>query len=84
MYKRQGIPIRLGSDNIADLCSPSTTADLVDEVFILSAALRFYFIPILAKFACGVPLNHDDRLFIQDHLQRNDQEIATYLSKRRT
>lgn len=79
-----GIPIRLGSDNIADLCSPSTTADLVDEVFILSAALRFYFIPILAKFACGVPLNHDDRLFIQDHLQRNDQEIATYLSKRRT
>ena len=30
------------TDNIADMCSPSTTADLTEEVFVLSAAIRFY------------------------------------------
>jgi hypothetical protein len=77
-----GIPIRLGSDNIADMCSPSTTADIVDEVFVLSAALRFYNIKILAKFACGAELDSDDRAFIQQHLYKNDKEIGKFLNKK--
>lgn len=70
-----GIHVRLASDNIADICSPSTTADLVDEVFVLSAALRFYHVGILAKLAAGKMLDDKDRDIIQDHLQRNQDEI---------
>lgn len=71
-----GVHVKLASDNIADICSPSTTADLVDEVFILSAALRYYNTDILAKLAAGVALDDDDRAVIREHLERNDREIA--------
>jgi cytosine/adenosine deaminase-related metal-dependent hydrolase len=76
-----GVPVRLGSDNIGDICSPSTTVDLTDEIFILSAALRFYDIRILAKFACGVALNNDDREIISEHLRCNDEEIQKFFLK---
>lgn len=75
-----GVHIRLGSDNVADMCSPSTTADLVDEIFILSAALRFYKIEILAKFAAGVPLLDSDRQELSEHLQKNELEIQRALN----
>ena len=74
-----GVPIRLGSDNIDDMCSPSTTPDLTDEIFILSSALRFYNISILAKFSSGVPLSIDDRETISEHLRLNDEEINKFL-----
>ena len=70
-----GVPVRLGSDNVADMCSPSTTADLMDEVFVLSGAVRFFQPEILAKFAAGVALSDDDRGAIAEHLARNDEEV---------
>lgn len=74
-----GVHVRLGSDNIADICSPSTTANLIDEVFILSAALRFYNPQILAKLAVGLKLNDGERDFVKDHLRKNDLEIEKFL-----
>jgi len=74
-----GVQVKLASDNIADICSPSTTADLVDEVFTLSAALRYYNIEILAKLAAGAPLEESDRRELGEHLQRNRAEIAKVL-----
>ncbi|WP_425037875.1 hypothetical protein [Primorskyibacter sp. S187A] len=71
-----GVPIRLGSDNVADMCSPSTTADLMDEVFVLSGAVRFFQPEILAKFAAGVALSEDDRANIATHLEQNDEEVG--------
>lgn len=71
-----GIQVRLGSDNLADMLSPSTTSDLTDEVFILSAALRFYDIQILAKIACGAQLSHAERDILKEHLHENDMETA--------
>ncbi len=71
-----GIQVRLGSDNLADMLSPSTTADLTDEVFILSAALRFYDTDILAKLACAKPLGPQDRAKLREHLDENDVETA--------
>jgi len=79
-----GVHVRLGSDNVADICSPSTTANLIDEVFILSAALRFYQPGILAKLAAGLRLNHDEREFVKDHLQRNDLEVEKFLRQGRS
>ena len=77
-----GVHVRLGSDNISDICSPSTTSDLVDEVFVLSAALRFYQPAILAKLAAGRALDESEREFIRDHLAKNDGEIAKFMKSR--
>jgi hypothetical protein len=76
-----GVHVRLGSDNIADICSPSTTADLRDEVFILSAALRFYHIGVLAKLACGAKLDAEERELVRDHLDRNDLEMKKVIDR---
>ena len=71
-----GVQVRLGCDNIADMLSPSTTADLTDEVFLLSAALRFYDVGILAKLACGQRLVSAEIAHIKRHLEANDVEMA--------
>ncbi len=76
-----GIHVRIGSDNIADICSPSTTANLFDEVFILSAALRFYHPEILARMAVGQKLSESERAFVQDHIDRNEREIKLFLDR---
>lgn len=74
-----GVHVRVGSDNIADICSPSTTANLIDELFVLSAAIRFYNPEILAKLAAGLKLNEQERNFIREHLARNDMEIEQFM-----
>ena len=71
-----GVPIRLGSDNVADMCSPSTTANLMEEVFTLTSAIRYYEPGILAKFAAGQALDDEERQVIKEHLERNDEEMA--------
>ncbi|MEM6490580.1 MAG: hypothetical protein AAF684_01560 [Pseudomonadota bacterium] len=70
-----GVSVRLASDNIADNCSPSTTPDLVDEILAASAACRFYDPEILAKIACGRPIEENDRAVVRDHLAENRREI---------
>ena len=74
-----GVHVRLASDNIADICSPSTTADLTDEVFVLSAALRFYHVDVLARLACGQPLTGEERQIVQTHLEQDALEIEKVL-----
>ena len=76
-----GIHVRMGSDNIADICSPSTTANLIDEIFVLSAAIRFYQPEILAKLAVGDRLNQDDIHFIKEHLNKNEMEIQQFMAR---
>ena len=76
-----GVHVRLASDNIADICSPSTTADLTDEIFMLSAALRFYHVGILSQLAAGQPLNESHRKLVIEHLNKNDQEIEKALDE---
>lgn len=76
-----GVYVRLGSDNIADICSPAGTPDLTDEVFVLSNAIRFYHVGILAKLAAGVRLESRDRQIIKSHLKNNDREIAEALKR---
>lgn len=78
----RGVQVRLGSDNIADICSPSTTADLMDEALVLSAALRFYEPEVIARLLCGKPLDRSHRAFVSDHLARNEAEIDRALERR--
>ena len=71
-----GVPVRLGSDNVCDMLSPSSTLDLMSEVYCLTAALRFYQQDILAKLATGAALTSDDRDVIKEHLKNDAAEIA--------
>lgn len=77
-----GVHVRLASDNIADICSPSTTADLVDEVLVLSAAIRYYGVDVLARLAAGQRLSDAELADVRLHLQRNEGEIAKVLDGR--
>ena len=76
-----GVHVRVGSDNIADICSPSTTPDITDELFILSAALRFYHPSILAKLGAGQRLDDKDREFVAEHLAKNEEEIMKFIEQ---
>jgi hypothetical protein len=78
-FAAAGVPVRLGSDNVCDVFSPSTTMDLLDEVYVLSAALRCYDVGILAKLATGTCLDASDRAALTDHLRRNDDEISRWI-----
>lgn len=78
-----GVHVRLGSDNVADICSPSTTADLMDEIFVLSGAVRYYQIDILAKLAAGKPLSADERDAVSEHLAKNQAEIERLMAVKR-
>lgn len=75
-----GVPVRLGSDNIADMCSPSTTADLGDEVFTLSAAIRYYNPELLAYLAAGVMPTDSMRKAVQEHLKENAKQTQKVLA----
>jgi cytosine/adenosine deaminase-related metal-dependent hydrolase len=77
-----GLHVRVGSDNIADICSPSTTPNLLDEAFVLSAALRFYQPEIIAALLSGRKLAAAETAFIREHLRKNDREIAKFLATR--
>jgi cytosine/creatinine deaminase len=76
-----GVQVRVGSDNIADICSPSTTADLIDEIFVMSAALRFYNPEILARVAAGQRLNETERFTVQEHLAKDKAEVEKFLAR---
>jgi cytosine deaminase len=71
-----GIHVRLGSDNLCDITSPASTPDLVDEVFVLSNALRFYDLEIMAHLATGKRLDAGCRRRVQEHLAHDRDEVA--------
>jgi cytosine deaminase len=71
-----GVYLRLGSDNICDIASPAGTVDLVDELFVLCNAMRFFDLGILAKLGAGLRLNQPDIVKIREHLERDTREIA--------
>jgi len=77
-----GVHVCLGSDNIADIFSPAGTPDLIDEVFVLCNALRFYNIEILAKLAAGVRISPEERALIKDHLLEDRELVNSMVATR--
>jgi cytosine deaminase len=76
-----GIYVRLGSDNICDLPSPSGTCDLLNEIFVLSNALRYYDIDVLASLGAGLPLDGAQRARVKAHLRADGVEVARTIKK---
>lgn len=77
-----GVHVRVGSDNLCDVTSPAGTVDLVDELFVLTNAVRFYDIDIMSKLGAGEPMDAADRAKIRDHLERDADEVAAALGPR--
>jgi cytosine/creatinine deaminase len=66
-----GVQVRLGSDNICDITSPMGTTDVMDELFVLGNAIRYYDLDIMAKLGAGVRLDSGDREKIRVHLEED-------------
>ena len=62
-----GIQVRVGSDNICDITSPAGTVDLLDEIFVLCNAMRYYDIDVLARLAAGQRLTAEERQRVAGH-----------------
>jgi len=70
------IPVRIGSDNIADVFLPSTTASLYDELLVLSNAIRFYNPDILGKLGSGSKLTDMDRELVNRVLEQDRKAFS--------
>ena len=70
------IHVRLGSDNICDVTSPAGTCDLLNEVFLLANALRYYDVDVLSSIAAGAKLDDHQRARVRDHLAEDRRQIA--------
>lgn len=78
-----GVHVRVGSDNICDITSPAGTVDLVDELFVLCNAVRYYDLEVLAKLGAGVRLDAADCKRVGDHLVRDAEESAAVFARYR-
>lgn len=70
------IPLRIGSDNIADVFLPSTTASLYDELLVLSNVIRFYNPDILGKLGSGSKLTDMDRELVSRSLEQDRKAFS--------
>lgn len=75
-----GIQVRLASDNICDVTSPMGTPDLMDEIFVLANAVRYYDIEIMAKLAAGIPLDRQDRERLRQHLDEDAAIVSSTIA----
>jgi len=64
-YALNRIPVFVGTDNINDVFVPSSSADVYDELMVLSHSLRLYNPEIIAKLGAGVPFDDFDRANIR-------------------
>jgi len=76
-----GIQVRVGSDNICDICSPAGTTDLIWEIFVLCNAVRFYDEDTLASIAAGKPLSPAQCGAVRQHLEDNAMEVQRAVEK---
>lgn len=76
-----GIHVRLGSDNICDICSPAGTTDLVWEVFVLCNAIRYYDEGVLACLASGNALSSAQCAAVKQHLENDAVEVQRAVEK---
>jgi cytosine/creatinine deaminase len=77
----EGVPVRVGSDNICDVCSPAGTPDLMWEIFVLCNAIRYYDEGALAKIAAGRALSEQECAAIRSHLSEDAVEVRLAVEK---
>jgi adenosine deaminase len=75
-FMAAGIHVRMGSDNICDITSPAGTLDLMDEIFVLCNAMRYYDIETWAQIAAGKQLDSLSIQKLNEHLSRERDYFA--------
>ena len=75
-----GIRVKIGTDNVCDVFIPSSDGCMLNETKLLSNAIRFYIINVLAKIAAGKELNRMDREMVRRALAA-DQEIFSKIKE---
>lgn len=73
-----GVHIKLGTDNIGDVFVPSSDGCMLTEVKLLSHAIRFYIINVLAKLAAGKKLNRMDQEMVRRSLGADLEVFRLY------
>ncbi len=68
-----GVPLRMGTDNIADVFVPQSDGDMLTEIKIASNAVRLASPSIWAKLATGTQLNNVD-IDVCDRALREDNK----------
>ncbi len=71
-----GVHVRLGTDNVCDITSPAGTLDVMDEIFVLSNAVRYYDLEVMANLAAGTKVSRAARGRIADHLEEDARQCA--------
>lgn len=71
-----GVHVRMGSDNVCDITSPAGTIDLMDEIFVLSNAIRYYDLDVMARIGTGQRLDAQERARVATHLEQDRDEVA--------
>jgi cytosine/creatinine deaminase len=66
-----GIWVRTGSDNICDITSPAGTVDLVDELFVLCNAMRYYDLDVISKLGSGQKMSECDKKNLINHIKKD-------------
>lgn len=72
------IPVRLGTDNIADIFIPTGSNNMLNEVTYLADSLRYYMAKLWAKIACGETPNDMDRASISRALFEDSKVFREY------
>lgn len=76
-----GVHVRVGSDNLCDITSPASSPDLVDELFVLGNAVRYYDLDALAKLGAGQRLDEHDIARLHKHLEEDRREVARVVGR---
>jgi hypothetical protein len=73
-----GVEVKIGTDNICDVFVPSSDGCMLTEIKILSNAIRFYIMNVLAKLATGKKLNEMDKEMIRRSLAADKEFFRMY------
>ena len=76
-----GVHVRLGTDNVCDVTSPAGTLDIMDEIFVLSNAVRYYDPEIMACLAAGHRISEQAALRLAAHLDEDRLQTAGAVAK---
>jgi cytosine/adenosine deaminase-related metal-dependent hydrolase len=67
------IPLRIGTDNIADIFIPTGDGDMLKEIPILADSVRYYNTKLWAKLGCGETPNDMDRELVSLALYQENE-----------
>lgn len=71
------IPVRIGTDNIADVFIPTGNGNVIEELLYLADAVRYYDPKLWAKLGCGQQPNDMDRELVSRALYQDNKTFRS-------